>query len=196
MIGNSYEVLGVDISETALSYVNTPKLRASATEIPLPDRSFDLVLSSEMLEHLTSSELALAISELKRLSKRYIIVSVPNQEQLEKLLVKCAVCHQTYHAYGHLHSFTADKLAAMFPEFKVIKTLQFGPSEPLYHRTLLRLRQRIAGQYFHPETPTNCPHCHSMEFVRRSNLLSKACNYLNPPHSRAYWLMMLLERRA
>ena len=75
-LADSYEVLGVDISETALTYVKTPKLLASATDIPLPDHSYDLVLSSEMLEHLTDPELALAISELKRLSKRYIIVSV------------------------------------------------------------------------------------------------------------------------
>ena len=193
-LADSYEVLGVDISETALTYVKTPKLLASATDIPLPDHSYDLVLSSEMLEHLTDPELALAISELKRLSKRYIIVSVPNQEQLEKLNVKCAKCHRTYHAYGHLHSFTTAKLAALFWEFKALKTLQFGPSEPLYNSTLLKVRQQVGGQYFHPTTPTNCPHCHSMQFVRRSNLISKACNYLNPRRSRAYWLMILFER--
>lgn len=195
-LAEDYDVTGVDISETALSYVTTKKLLASATSIPLPDKSFDLVFSSEMLEHLTDEELLLATREMSRLAKQYLIISVPNQEQLSKSFVQCKSCARVYHAYGHLHSFNTHFLASFFPQFVALKQHRFGPSDPGYHPALLWIKNKLAGQYFHPDCPVTCPGCKSEEFVRVSNPLSKACNFLNAKLSKPhpYWLMLLFKR--
>lgn len=42
-----------------------------------PDKSWDVVLASEVLEHLDQPDVAL--SELKRVAKRYTLFSVPNE---------------------------------------------------------------------------------------------------------------------
>lgn len=42
-----------------------------------PDKSFDLVMNTEVLEHLEYPERAL--TEIKRLTKRWVILSVPNE---------------------------------------------------------------------------------------------------------------------
>ncbi len=196
-LAEDYDVLGVDISSAALQYVQAKKLQASAVSIPLADSSFDLVLSSEMIEHLTDADLRLAINEMKRLSKRYILISVPNMEQLPNVQVKCDKCSRIYHAYGHLQSFTKSRLDELFEEFNCIEDICFGPLERVYHPLLLTIRNKVAGQYFHPDFPVSCPQCGGTGFVWRSNLLSKTCNLLNSRISKPkpYWLMMLFKKK-
>ena len=46
-------------------------------ELPYMDNSFDLVLCTEVLEHLDEPEKAL--KELVRVSKKYLVISVPNE---------------------------------------------------------------------------------------------------------------------
>jgi ubiquinone/menaquinone biosynthesis C-methylase UbiE len=46
-------------------------------DIPFKDNSFDLVVCSEVLEHLTEPKKAL--SELHRVSSQYVLLSVPNE---------------------------------------------------------------------------------------------------------------------
>jgi 2-polyprenyl-3-methyl-5-hydroxy-6-metoxy-1,4-benzoquinol methylase len=49
----------------------------SIYQLPLPSRSYDLVICTEVLEHLDNPEQAL--SELRRVARRYCLVSVPNE---------------------------------------------------------------------------------------------------------------------
>ena len=50
---------------------------ASIYEIPLEDNSYELVIASEVLEHLDDPSRALR--ELERISSRYVLVSVPRE---------------------------------------------------------------------------------------------------------------------
>ena len=195
-LAQDYDVTGIDISETALKAVSTKKIQCSATDIPLPDGSFDLVFSSEMLEHLTEAELKQAVAEMKRISTRYILISVPNREQLSNTMVKCASCRMVYHAYGHLHSFTTEGLGSQFQEYQVKRSLQFGPLTREFNPVLLWIKQHWGGQYHHPEAPVLCPGCKSSSFIQVSNPVSKACNFLNKLLSKTkpYWLMVLFEK--
>lgn len=79
-IGKTYE--GVDFLEKAVEIGNKvhPKItlkKASVYELPYKDNSFDLVLSTEVLEHLEDPKKAL--KEIFRVSKKYILLSVPNE---------------------------------------------------------------------------------------------------------------------
>ena len=51
--------------------------KGSAYELPYKDNSFDLVICTEVLEHL--KEPAKALKEILRVSKKYLIISVPNE---------------------------------------------------------------------------------------------------------------------
>jgi len=195
-LASEYAVTAIDISETALKAVKVSKLLASATDIPFADNSFDLAFSSEMLEHLSSPDLEKAAREMLRVARKYLLISVPNREQLGKSMVKCKVCAEVYHAYGHLHSFTDSSLRGLFPGTQKLDSLCFGPTSKDYHPLLLRVRNHLGGQYFHPAAPVLCPRCGSDTFVYRSNPVSKACNLLNNAISRPkpYWLMLLLVK--
>jgi len=75
-------LLGVDVDEDALARGRqlhpTLDLRiGDACHLPFEDASFDLVLCLETLEHLAEPEPAL--SELRRGSRRYALLSVPHE---------------------------------------------------------------------------------------------------------------------
>src|SRR6185295_15492569 len=76
-LATRFEVTGVDRSAVALARVGLPTIQASADALPLPDRSFDMVFSSEMLEHLPDEVFARATRELARVARRYVFISVP-----------------------------------------------------------------------------------------------------------------------
>lgn len=79
-IGKSYE--GIDFLKKAVELGNKVhpniKLReASIYSLPYKDNSFDLILSTEVLEHLEEPKKALR--EIFRVSKKYVVLSVPNE---------------------------------------------------------------------------------------------------------------------
>ncbi len=79
-IGKVYE--GIDNSRDALKLGKRmyPKLEikyGSIYKLPYKDNSFDLLICTEVLEHLDEPEKAIA--ELRRVTSKYVIFSVPNE---------------------------------------------------------------------------------------------------------------------
>ena len=79
-IGKTYE--GIDFFGKAVEIGSKihPKItlkKESIYELPYKDNSFDLVLSTEVLEHLKEPKIAL--KEIVRVSKKYVLLSVPNE---------------------------------------------------------------------------------------------------------------------
>lgn len=54
------------------------KVTATAIRLPFREASFDVVLSVDSLEHLTAPERPVALSELVRVARRMVIVTVPS----------------------------------------------------------------------------------------------------------------------
>lgn len=84
-------------------------LSGSIYELPFPDDSFPLVLCTDLLEHLDDPQRAM--SELVRVSRRDVLVSVPYSIDIEKTL--CPHCNRDYFLYGHQHSFGKEGLQAL-----------------------------------------------------------------------------------
>ncbi len=76
-------MIGVDFSLAALAWsqahhmAQSPLKVADVQHLPFRDHSFDLVLCLEVLEHLPDS--ALGLRELLRVSRDYVLVSVPHE---------------------------------------------------------------------------------------------------------------------
>jgi ubiquinone/menaquinone biosynthesis C-methylase UbiE len=73
----------------------------SIYDLPFADGTFELVLCTDLLEHLDDPKRAM--HELVRVSKRWVLISVPYNIRIEKTL--CPHCHKDYFLYGHQHSF-------------------------------------------------------------------------------------------
>jgi ubiquinone/menaquinone biosynthesis C-methylase UbiE len=80
--------LGIDFSDEALNYIkkNFPKIEVKNIDIdnkllPFKDNSFDMAVCLEVLEHIENPKLL--ISELIRIIKKRIIISVPYELEVK-----------------------------------------------------------------------------------------------------------------
>jgi 2-polyprenyl-3-methyl-5-hydroxy-6-metoxy-1,4-benzoquinol methylase len=118
-IGTQFK--GVDASKKAVSLGRreNPDLDIQTGDIydlKFEDKSFDLVMCIEVLEHLKCPEKA--IKELKRVSKKYILFSVPNEPWFTFLNYT-----QWGKDIGHINKWTSGKFIEFIKsrELKILK---------------------------------------------------------------------------
>jgi hypothetical protein len=87
---------------------------ADGRALPFRDGSFDVVLASEVLEHLDLETLSATANEMLRVSSRFVVVTVPHREPLELELVRCGYCKSQFNSSGHLSSFSEADLVGAF----------------------------------------------------------------------------------
>lgn len=77
---HGYKIIGIDISYNLLSKIRENKILVCGRSelLPFKDNSFNLVLCTEVLEHIF--DLDKALNEIKRIVKNngYVIITVPN----------------------------------------------------------------------------------------------------------------------
>ena len=206
VLAKNYDVTAVDRSDHALSFVEAKKIKASSNAIPIKDDSFDMVFSSELLEHLDDEVLEGTVSEIKRLSKKYIFITVPNDENPDKLSIKCPKCKYVYNSPNHLRSFEINKLSSHFPEYKLLKTFTYGKRVRYYNKGLLNFKTKISPSkswipYYwmsKGKRKTTCPSCeNSFTNPYSFNVLSFGVDLLNVAISpkKPYWLFAIFEKK-
>ncbi len=181
-LASSYKVIGVDTSQAALKYVKTKTVIGSADNLPFRDQSFDLVLAAELLEHLPQAAYERTLKELKRVARKWILISVPWQEQLSLGLARCIRCKTIFHVNYHHRSFSLKKLKYLFePDFKLVKILHTGGERRSFVRILLWIKQHLGGIW--ARTPTTvCPKCSIYLYpggYPEQNAVSRLCNEWN-----------------
>lgn len=161
-----WEVLGCDLSETALQHVLAPTLVVDLAAIPLEDNSFDLVIASDVIEHLPASIYDRALSEIARVSSRYVLVAIPYEELLQVAEVSCPACDWRYHAHLHQRSYSiSDALTLLGSEFGV-RAIQLSGNRWTYRdQPLFNARQAITGLDYAFEDAV-CPQCGTRRGMR------------------------------
>jgi ubiquinone/menaquinone biosynthesis C-methylase UbiE len=90
----SWRLAGCDVNTGAVTYAQSHCPASISFEVadiyhlPMPSRSFDLVICSEVLEHLDDAPAALA--ELQRISRGHVLITVPH-EPFFRVLARLAV---------------------------------------------------------------------------------------------------------
>ena len=169
LIDSKYKV-GVDISINALKHVKSIKYAANVKKLPFADDSFELVICSEVLEHLNDIIFQDTLKEMNRISSKYILISVPYKEQLFRGIIKCHSCDKYYHLFLHKRSFSNRDFLNMFPNFKIIKTYKIGNKNVL-PKFLFKMKN-ITQNYINSQE-TKCPYCGSSSKKKKFNLLRK-----------------------
>jgi SAM-dependent methyltransferase len=70
------KILGYNV--TTLDIVNSPDVFGDVRQLPFKDKSFDVAVCCQVLEHLNYNDFIPSLSELKRVSK-YLVVSLPDR---------------------------------------------------------------------------------------------------------------------
>lgn len=208
VLAKKYKAIGVDYSIEALKHLTTSAICSNADSLSLRDECADLALSSEMLEHLPDEVFVKALCEIKRVSKKYILITVPNGEKLRKRYTKCNICGFEFHIYSHLRSFNLDKLVKYFNGYIIRYSTLCGVPEANSFDRISYLKNKLANSYFKISQPILCPNCGSVidfSFYSRNLLQIRIAQILDflqrilnlvlnrKPHP--YWLLVLLEKQ-
>jgi SAM-dependent methyltransferase len=172
---------GADISFKALqrSPMKGVCVQALIQSLPFASQSFDAVLCTEVLEHIPEDMFPVAISELRRVTRKYILVSVPNCENLLEEMVSCGSCGLTFHRYGHLRSFNSENLATLFHPMHLVEQWEIGSPKVVWSRFLLRARTMAGLSSVNAAAP--CPACRNTQEetpTYMSGLVQKGCDWL------------------
>lgn len=205
-------LVGVDRSSIALSFVQTEKCQSDISSLPFHDNTFDCVTCLEVLEHIPYALYPKSISELARLSSKYIVVSVPFNEDLSEAFNKCPYCSSCFNKELHLRSYSEEDVNLLFKDigFKCVKMEKLGYSKHYFGH--FRFRRMFYPEQFLKWNSPICPVCgYTEEMVEKSAIpvglkkhlflkntilpiLTRLPKLLWPRVSKPYWILALYEK--
>lgn len=188
--------VGTDLARRGIRHVRRPTVISSMLALPFPDRSFDVVLCAETLEHLDPADLPRATTELRRVASRAIVVTVPYAEDPLAWSHRCPACGVVFHLHGHRSVFTPERLTAYFPGAARYDVRGAWPVRPM-SPALLRFRTGTLGLWKYTRH-TQCPECGNQVFENHERrLLYRAVDKLNdvlhPRRNRFRWLLLRVD---
>jgi SAM-dependent methyltransferase len=120
--GNAYSV---DPDERALTRLTEKGVKCyvgSIERLPFADKTLDVVIVSEVLEHLDDAERRNGLAEIRRVLKSggYIVGTVPYRDSLQQGMTMCPHCGEVFHRWGHKKTFNlADVTQELAPHFHI-----------------------------------------------------------------------------
>jgi SAM-dependent methyltransferase len=198
--------VGLDLSRIALEYITAPRLQADASLLPFPDDSFDASMCMEMLEHLPLLVYQSALNELVRVSRKYILITVPFNEKLRYGSVVCPVCLHSFHPYHHVRQFQLDNFKSLFgTHWRQVRLEGVVPTRRealpgLWN--LIRVYQHRQGRNF--PNMAICPRCgytsakhvSAVQQVSRAHSVRSTLSHLWPKHTTFTWWMAFYRKEA
>jgi SAM-dependent methyltransferase len=129
--GRGWPVICLDPDRAALGRLQGERIAGLCgllQHLPLRNESCDVVIASEVLEHLNDQDRDQGVSEVRRVLRRggYFIGTVPYRECLADAMVLCPNCGNVFHRWGHQKSFDEkslhEQLSRHFDRVRVRRT--------------------------------------------------------------------------
>lgn len=164
VIAKEYDVTGLELSSTGVeetSKLGITCLQGSIAELPFPDKSFDLVLVSEVLEHLDEEIFLSGLAEVARVASKHILVTVPNKERYQSLRQECPKCRSICVPWTHIRSFNVNMVRQLFDSrgFFCKRVRYFGPGIMDDNNFITRLLKWHRCFYNYLRPGMMCPVC-------------------------------------
>ncbi len=196
------KVIAIDNSNAALKYVKTNKLKADISNLPINNNQYDLSVALEVIEHLDNNTYKIALKELSRISKKYIIISVPNEENLTNNFITCPQCKTTFSKSYHKRSYTIKKVKQLFNkyDFRCIKIKRICPRKNYWILTklfVLYVKYVVKNKFNYPLI---CPICKyknknkNLNIISRSSPIKKIVKIVWPFNYKDRWIVALYKK--
>jgi SAM-dependent methyltransferase len=207
-------IVGVDRSFAALQWVRPDKCQSDLAALPFADNSFDALVSTEVLEHLPVFLYGQALDEMVRVTRRYLLVSVPYCEELETGRVTCPYCGCRFHRNYHMRSFTQPAMQTLFshhPSVTLVRaagifTQMVSGTERIL-QSLQRIDKRLNFRRSAFASDLICPQCNYtrpalgstskvvQQRARRRPRLGPILNRMIPAKQTYRWWLALYEKK-
>jgi SAM-dependent methyltransferase len=195
-------VTALDLTEPQVRHEQVSCVAGDLTGLPYPDRSFDVVFCTEVLEHIPALEEA--VGEIKRVAKYCIVIGVPYKQDIRIGRVTCARCGKISPPWGHVNIFDEHKLEKLFQPYRIVQQALTGVDPEASNAVATWFNDLGRNPYgvYGPEQ--RCLHCGSAldaepsrSFIHKvcsaiGARLIKAQSALSKPH--ANWIHLVLER--
>lgn len=144
LLGAGYAAFGTDQSQASVDGVNArfrgnPLFKGAAVGSSLRDSVADTVFMLEVVEHMDDRALKVAIADAGRIMKSggRLVITTPNDEDLQPAKRMCPECGAVFHHMQHVRSWTAESLSLFLSD------LGFGCES--VEATLLSSRSGLKG---------------------------------------------------
>ena len=194
------DVVSIDLPRPVIGSPRGASLAFSNIRaVPFADASFDLVVCTEVLEHLDDSTLRAGVAELHRVSRRFVLVTVPCRQRVDNELFKCSRCGHEENCMGHLREIAEADLTAWFPGWQVVALREIGTIEGYAPRWLYVVSRQIGSVWFDYWTD-QCPNCGARGSRAADNAIGRLLRrviwrLVARAAPRAAWLLALFEKR-
>ncbi len=125
-----FNATGIDINEKYVEKSVEKGIECylmSADDLQFPDNSFDTIILCEVLEHVKDPHNVL--KEAKRVAKKNIIITVPNNTELEEL-GRFGLTYEHVLDEDHVNFFTKKDLESLMSEY--FKEFKVEEKQPVY----------------------------------------------------------------
>ena len=170
---------------------------ADINSLPFAHDSFDLLTCLEVIEHLPSKTYESGLSELCRIANKYLIVSVPYDENLRPSHIECPSCFAKFHPYNHLRSFNEQKIVKLLDKFSFtcVKIIYIGNSFT-YLNPVKSLKNINKNPY---PFNINCVVCgypiEGSSQGRKEKWIKKILKNIWPKKSKPIWILGLYQKK-
>lgn len=181
-------VTALDLQQPQINHPGIVCVSGDVTDLAFPNDSFDLVVCTEVLEHIPPHLLTDACLELERVTERYLLIGVPFKQDIRVGRTTCGMCGVANPPWGHVNLFDEQRLVSLFPRLKV-QELSFvgvnGASTNRLSTLLMDLAGNPYGTYGQEEP---CVVCGApLTTPSRRTLFQKICT------KAAYWARRVTE---
>lgn len=119
-------VTALDLTRPDVRHPQVSALAGDATALSFRDESFDLVLCAEVLEHIASPQLEQMCRELMRVTRRYLLIGVPFEQDTRYGRLTCGACGRHNPPWGHVNTFDERRLRDLFAGLRVLEVSFVG----------------------------------------------------------------------
>jgi hypothetical protein len=120
------QVTALDLEKPRIDHPGITQVRGDVTALQFGDGSFDVVLCSEVLEHIPGQGLRQAAAELQRVARCEVVVGVPYRQDLRVGRTRCVHCGQRNPLWGHVNRFDRRQLRRLFDRCRVVEESLVG----------------------------------------------------------------------
>lgn len=152
-------ITALDLQLPEVDLPNVTCVQGDLTATGFASGAFDLVICTEVLEHIPEENLQKACDELWRLSNKYLLIGVPYRQDLRVHATKCLQCGAINPTTGHLHSFDLERLLTLFDNKAPVRIVFAGEGVYKTNRCSYALYKRFGFLYGSYEQEEPCIRC-------------------------------------